>query len=199
MRFPSRTKLLAMLLLAALAPIGCRDKTTTTTPPREAALSTEPYVDPNGFFKMHYPVGWRVQRYPRDPRGKVAFSCPNSIASLRILAKATQVTSYDSFVKSLRDEQNQLGLDMDIETTTFNGIPAIKRTITETMQDVERKFLWIDILCGSISHSIQYSASPEEFDVHYPIAMKSIETYEPLFQPGDPATPNTDDGNPLTQ
>lgn len=198
MRFPSRTTLLATLLLVALAPVGCRDKK-SSTPRREGALSKEPYVDPKGFFKINYPVGWRIQRYPRDPRGKVAFTCPGSIASVRILAKATEVTNYDSFVSSLRDEQNRLGVDMNLQTTTFNGIPAIKRTITETMQDVERKFLWIDILCGRISHSIQYSASPEEFDVHYALAMKSIQTYEPLLQPGDSMTPNPDEGSPLTQ
>lgn len=54
---------------------------------KTVSLAKSRYSDSNGFFKIVPPEAWRIQKYPQDPRGKVAFIGPNG-AELRVLGKA---------------------------------------------------------------------------------------------------------------
>jgi hypothetical protein len=38
-----------------------------------AELADKRYKDPKGYFTIVPPAGWRIQEYPGDVRGKVAF------------------------------------------------------------------------------------------------------------------------------
>jgi hypothetical protein len=132
------------------------------------------YVDPKGYFKILPPAGWRVQEYPQDPRGKVAFIADRGLMDLRVLAKAVDIPDYDGLVKNLKDIETQLGVPMNIEPSVFNGMPAIKRVATVTLQGITQKLL--------------YGAPPNVFDKHYETAWQSMLTYEPLKRE-KPASP----------
>lgn len=61
-----------------------------------ASLSKSRYSDPNGYFKIVPPDDWRIQKYPQDPRGKVAFIGPDGV-ELRILAKGLHYSSFKKY------------------------------------------------------------------------------------------------------
>jgi hypothetical protein len=175
---------LAVVVLVILAASGCgKDKPATSQNSQPTV-----YVDPKGYFKILSPTGWRVQEYPKDPRGKVAFIATGDQIDLRVLAKAVDIPDYDGLVKNLKDIESQMGVPMNIEPVVFNGTPAIKRVATVTMQGVTRKFLWIDLLIDGVSHNLQYGTPPNIFDKHYETAWQSMLTYEPLKRE-KPASP----------
>jgi len=147
---------------------------------RSEDLRPPVYVDPNGFFQIVPPPGWRIQKYPQDPRGKVAFMAPGNQEDLRVLAKVVDIHDYDGLVQSLKTIEKQLGLQTNIEPVIFNGLPAFKRVATISMQGAIQKILWIDLLIAGVSHNLQYGAPPSTFDKHYETAWHSMLTYEPL-------------------
>ncbi len=165
-----------------------KEAESTQKPTEEPALAKEAYTDPKGFFKIIPPQGWQKQEYPQDPRGKVAFIAPVSQTDLRVLAKAVDIPDYETLIRNLKDKEKQLGVEMNIEPTVFNRMPAVKRLATITMQGVTLKFLWIDLLIDGVSHNIQYSAPPSLFEKHRDTAWKSMLTYQPLKR-GKPASP----------
>jgi hypothetical protein len=162
-----------------LISVGCDESPTATQRSGGGVVASgERYADPKGFFSIVPPQGWRVQEYPQDPRGKVAFAAPNGDQELRVLAKAVNIADFDALIQSMKDVEKNLGVPMNIEPVVFNGSPAIKRTATVTIQGVTRKMLWIDLLDEGISHNVQYSSSPAAFDAVRDEAWKSMLTYE---------------------
>jgi hypothetical protein len=145
-------------------------------------LAEKEYTDPKGFFRISPPLGWRIQEYPQDPRGKVAFIEPENQAELRVLSKAVDIPDYDTLIQNLKNKENELGIKMNIEPLVFKGMPAVKRVTILTMQGITQKFLWIDLLSNGVSHNLQYAATPSLFDKYYESAWKSMLTYEPLKQ-----------------
>jgi hypothetical protein len=180
-------QLLALAVVAVavvLAVSGCGEKKSARSEISQATV----YVDPKGYFKILPPAGWRVQEYPQDPRGKVVFIAGGGQVDLRVLVKAVDIPDYDGLVKNLKAIETQLGVPTNIEPAVFNGMPAIKRVATVTMQGVTQKLLWIDLLIDGLTHNLQYGAPPNVFDKHYETAWQSMLTYEPLKRQ-DPASP----------
>ena len=116
------------MLLAVLAAslLGCGSGQTEN---ENSRLSV--YVDPNGYFAILPPAGWRVQRYRNEPRGKVAFFASDG-TELRVLVKAVGSTDYDERLENAKEIERELGIEMNIEPIDFVGLPAIKRVTTFT-------------------------------------------------------------------
>lgn len=145
-------------------------------------LSSTRYVDPNGFFSIIPPHGWRIQQYPTDPRGKVAFFQSKDV-SLRLLAGGSGHRTFEEFVNWVNTERNRRLRMLNarvtsLEVITFDGVPGI-RTELEL-----RGFraLEIDLHLGNNSHNIQYFATKTEYEKYLSIATMSIRTYEPLYR-----------------
>lgn len=141
------------------------------------ALSKVRYSDPNGYFNIVPPDGWRIQKYPQDPRGKVAFHGPDG-AELRILAKGLDYDSFDDMLKEIRGIEKKIGTNTNIEKITFSGKPAVQRTFTFK----GTQLLFIDFMIGNTTHNLMYSASPENFGKHLTLVRKSMDTYEPALR-----------------
>ena len=101
------------------------------TEKKEEMLANTPYVDPKGFFKIVPPAGWKIQEYPEDPRGKVAFMAPEREVEFRIMASVKDFSSfedlYQTTLENTKDIKNRFGINVDIQKTTFLGRQAIKR------------------------------------------------------------------------
>ena len=172
----ARGRLLTALSALWLATSGCGDSEADKVPVNQEAVK---YVDPKGFFSIVPPQGWATEDYLQDPRGKVAFHAPGQDASLRVLAKVVAIPDYDGLMQNLKEIEKELGVSMDIEPVVFNGMPAVKRVASLTVQGVTRRMLWIDILVDGVSHNLQYSSSPSKFDRFFDDAWKAMVTYEP--------------------
>jgi len=138
-----------------------------------AMLSQTQYADPKGYFKIVPPANWRIQEYPQEQRGKVAFIGPES-AEFRVLVNAVDY-DFEAFISWCKDLEKRLGTSMNIERTTFDGKPAIRRTYV--LKDT--KFYAINFFIGKANHNLQYGAPPTVYDKYFPIVSKSMETYEP--------------------
>lgn len=172
------------LLTCAFLLSGCGEDKTAKNETTEATV----YVDPNGYFKILPPVGWHMQEYPQEPRGKVAFLGPGKQIELRVLAKAAVIRDFDGLIKKGKDIEAQAGVPMNVEPVIFNEMPAVKRDITLEIQGVTLRFLVIDLLIDGVLHNLQFSAPQNAFDEHYETAWKSMQTYESL-KLEEPLTP----------
>ncbi len=142
-----------------------------------SALAKTRYSDPNGYFKIVPPAGWRIQKFPQDPRGKVGFIGPAGV-ELRILAKGLDYNNFEKMLEQIKGIERKIGTDTNIEKVTFLDKPAVKRTFT--FKNV--KMLLIDFMIGNTTHNIMYSASPKKFEKHLSLAWESINTYEPTLR-----------------
>lgn len=147
----------------------------------ELKLSKSRYVDPKGYFKIVQPDGWRIQEFPQDARGKVAFFAPEPGVDLRVLVNAVDFTSFDQLFQWCREtesifRQRLKASDFVVEKITFGGLPAVKRTF----QAQGSKYYYIDFLIGKADHNLAYSASPAKYDKYLPVIQQSMETYEPV-------------------
>lgn len=168
--------LMFITLIALLSVYACEQK----IPQNQQQEQQTVYTDPKGFFKITPPLDWNIQEYPSDPRGKVAFISSAAQTDLRVLAKAVDIPDFDGLIKDLKDKEIQLGVEMNIEPTVFKKMPAVKRVATITMQGVTVKLLWIDLLINGVSHNLQFTSTPNNFDNYYEAAWNSMLTYEPI-------------------
>ena len=84
-------------------------------PQTPGTLADECYVDPKGYFRIVPPAGWRIEEYPDDPRGKVAFHCPGRDIDLRVLVNLTEYEGFDDLVAFCRETESKLGFSTGIE------------------------------------------------------------------------------------
>lgn len=172
-----------MLLLSVA---GCaEDKSTGNSDPQPAVdIDPQPivYVDSNGYFTIVPPSGWNIQKYPNDPRGKVAFLAPANRVELRVLVKGVPTADYDEQFQIAKSNEADSGIPMHVERVSFNDKPSIKRVATLTQQGVRMKYMMIDLRIGGTNNNLQYGAPEKLFDKHYNAAWLSMLSYEPLGQ-----------------
>jgi len=141
-----------------------------------AKLAAKQYVDPKGFFKVIPPANWKVQEYPNDPRGKVAFLAPGGDADFRVLINAVDSSTINALIKFCRDLEKRIGINTNIKKIEFFGRPAVQRSFQLQGKEV----LAIDFLVGQTDHNLQFVGSPDKFNIYRDLIMKSLETYEPI-------------------
>lgn len=153
------------------------EKNTKIHPTETGALAKNRYSDANGYFKIVPPAGWRIQKYPKDPRGKVAFISPDGI-ELRVLAKGLDHNSFEDMLEEIKGIEKNIQTNTNIEKITFSGKPAVKRTFI--LKGV--KILFIDFMIGNTTHNLMYSTSPTKFGTYLSLAQESMNTYEPTLR-----------------
>jgi len=144
----------------------------------ELPLAKTRYVDPKGFFSIIPPALWQVKEYPDDPRGKAAFLGPEANIDLRILINAVPFSTIEELLVFCHDIEKRMGIEMNISTGTINEGPAVQRSFSFK----GLKFLYIDFLVGQVDHNLAYGAPLDKYDRYFPVVLRSIETYEPLFK-----------------
>jgi hypothetical protein len=125
-----------------------------------AQLADQQYVDPKGNFKIVPPRGWKVQEYPQDPRGKVAFLAPDGSGDLRVLTNSVEFSTLGDLVKFCQDLEKRIGLSTNIKKVEFYGRPAVQRNFTIK----GKEFLAYDLLIGKVDHNLQYGADQSTFN-----------------------------------
>ena len=140
-------------------------------------LAKSRYSDPNNFFKIVPPADWKIERYPQEPRGKVAFFGPDMV-ELRVLAKGLDYDSFEDMYNEIKDIERTINTNTNMTKFMFFGIPAVKRQFAYK----GLKILFIDFMLGNTTHNIMYSGSPQKFPLYESIAWESINTYEPVLR-----------------
>jgi hypothetical protein len=140
-------------------------------------LSKSRYSDPKGYFKIVPPAGWRIQEYPQDSRGKVAFFAPGSNIDLRVLVNAVDFSTIEELIAFCKDVEKRIGVNTNIKRITFGGRPAVERTF----QLRGLNLYYIDFLVGKVDHNLAYGAPVNKYNKYRSVVMKSMDTYEPIF------------------
>jgi len=143
-----------------------------------ARLARTRYVDPKGFFTVVPPENWRMQEYPQDPRGKVAFLGPEANVDFRVLVNAVDFSTIEDLVSFCKGLEGRLGFSTNILRMDFGGRPAVKRTFEAR----GIRFHYLDFLAGTVDHNLAFGAPPGLYDKHLPLVLKSMETYEPKLR-----------------
>ena len=157
-----------LLLMQLVGDISAQNKMTM--------LAKSRYSDPNGYFKIVPPDSWRIQKYPQDPRGKVAFIGPDNV-QLRVLVKGLNYNSFDEMFEEIKGIEKKIGTNTNIELITFSGKQAVKRTFIVK----GTKMLFIDFMIGNTTHNLMYSASSGKYEKYQSLVQESINTYEPTL------------------
>jgi len=144
---------------------------------KQGKLSRTRYVDTKGYFKITPPQGWRILKYPQDPRGKVAFIRANNL-DLRVLARAADFDNFEGLLKLVKDIEKRTGVNTNIQKISFLGRQAVKRNFVYK----GLKLLQIDFMEGNIKHNLQYCAPSGVYDKYLAVAMKSMNTYETILR-----------------
>src|SRR4030065_2587680 len=137
-------------------------------------LAASRYVDPKGFFKIVPPAGWKIQEYPQDVRGKVAFNAPVANIDLRVLVNAVEFSTTDALVTFCKSVESRTGLSTHIERVEFSG----KAAVTRWYEAKGVKCFMIDFLEGQVDHNLQYCAPRASYEKYLPVAQKRMDTTE---------------------
>ena len=163
-------RLLAVVAIAMLAGLMA----ISTIGQAKGKLASKQYLDPKGYFRIVQPDGWRVQEYPSDPRGKVAFMGPEANVDLRVLTNAVDFSTVDELITYCKGIESRTGLSTNIERIEFGGRPAVRRSF----EAKGLKFYAIDFLVGAVDHNLMYGAPAAAYATYLPLAQVSMETYE---------------------
>lgn len=146
-------------------------------------LSNKEYTDPKGFFKILPPDSWRIQEYPNDPRGKVAFIASDKGVEFRILAKIVEVTNFNELFENTEMQAEEIkrrfGAITKAEKISLGEYPAVKVSIERNINGHEEKTISISFLRVNILHNFTYSGTIDEYSKYLPVVELSMETYEP--------------------
>ena len=146
-------------------------------------LDSKEYVDPKGFFKILPPAGWRIQEYPDDARGKVAFISPDKDVEFRILAKIVEVANFKELFENTENQAEEIrrrfGAITKVEEISIGGGPAVKVSIEMDRNAEKEKHIFINFMRGKILHNFTYGAPLNKYSKYLPSVELSIETYEP--------------------
>ncbi|MFW6114120.1 MAG: hypothetical protein ACOC7K_00085 [bacterium] len=179
--FPATVHAIRLLSVVALGGLsGCTELSTgpnSTVPAMRVELAAQRYEDPNGYFTIIPPAGCRVETYPNDPRGKVAFHLDGN-TDLRVLVTPVDYSSFDTMLAELRQKQRELRgrVDMGLEVTELDGRMAVKKTLE--LQGT--KLVAYDFMVGKVHHDLQFASARRDFGKYLPLVMVSIQTYEPI-------------------
>jgi hypothetical protein len=191
---PARTPGKATATPQQQAPGSAQPQLTATVPPKPgstatavAGLADKPYADPNGYFKITPPKAWKIETYPSEPRGKVAFSTTegSQVVEIRVLVQVTQVTDFQEFVRKLKSNAANLGVQPEWQVMMFADLPAIRSTMTYSAGGTSNKFMNLRFLDGNIYHDIQFASLPALFDKYQDVVSKVVATYEIVKRPSE--------------
>ena len=144
-------------------------------------LSRKRYADRNLFFTIVPPANWRIEKYPEEKRGKAAFIATEKQVELRVLAAVVDFDSIEGLISGAKNIEKNIGMDTHITEVSFYGRPAIKRSFESNGV----RLLVYDFLLGNVHHNIQFGAPSSVFSKHHSLAVRSMETYDPLLRTVD--------------
>lgn len=165
------SSIFTLAVVLCLAPVGWAQS-------QGSELADKRYTDPKGYFRVVPPAGWKIQEYPDDPRGKVAFLSPDGNIDLRVLVNAVDFGTIDELLEFCRSTEKRLGVPMKIETFDFHGRQAVRRSFEIRGQ----RFLYVDFLIGKVDHNLAYGSPPSKYEQYLPVILRSMETYEPILK-----------------
>jgi len=134
-----------------------------------------PYRDPDGYFTMIPPAGWKVEVKSPDTGYNAAFLGPNGV-SISVTVDPVEYNSFKTLLRRVHDVERKMGINMNIHTNTFLGMPAVYRDT----QLHHAQLVTIDFVTNNVAHEIQISMPNAFAKAYKPVLMDVIESYRPL-------------------
>lgn len=159
-----------------------------TAHPGASQLAETLYTDPERFFRIRPPLGWKADEYTGDPRGKVDFNAPSEPAQIKIIATASPYRDIAALLQdcenaSVRARERIGGTSACRKISMFGG-PAVEWIILYPDGLKQRN---IQFLVGNRVYGASFNARGAAYESNYSLAMNSIETLEPLSVDLSPA------------
>jgi hypothetical protein len=163
---------------------------------RTHAADSRVYVDKNRYFQFSPPEGW-VKKEFADPRTKVSFDVPAPVAGQNKagLFFLSHPVSREINLKAEAEDRvsrlRQMG-SPDAKTTAVEFAGA-KAERVEGQMGRQNMFLRVFMFVKhGRSYTVQYSATKQDFDTHWPAADAALKTFRCLPPAGTEVTSAAD-------
>lgn len=138
------------------------------------------YQDPNGYFSLFKPDGWKTSEYNETSRGKIKFIHPeNEKVKVIVIGEPNSYNSFNDLVtasknsdKRMKDKYQAYDVTITSETFTVDNVQYTKSIATLKKMDIKQ--LLVDFIIDDIHFSISYAAPISTFDTYTPKIYESI-------------------------
>ena len=140
------------------------------------------YQDPNGYFSIFKPDGWKTSEYAEVSRGKVKFIHPvNSKINVIVSGQANPFSSFQDLMEDLKRSTKQMeakysshGVSSKITSFDIDGVKYAKRDVT--LQGLSLKQMTMECIINSTYITIGFVAPISDFDKNLSKIYESIST-----------------------
>lgn len=177
-------KFIILLIFIVITSFGLAGISSGANLVKKHLLSEKVYSDPKGFFSITAPMGWQVQEFKDDPRGKVKFICQDAFNTvIQVIGAVSAFSNFDELIDDAKMASQRLeskyNASTTIERTYFAGVPAMKFVFSIPGK---LKQIQIQFLLGKNHYTLAYGAPPDRYDEFNSIAIMSFETLEPILK-----------------
>jgi len=130
------------------------------------------YQDPNGFFTVIKPEGWKTSEYSETSRGKVKFINPsNEKINVIIIGEPNPYSSFNDLVTSSKNSDDRMkekyqAYDITVTSKLFTVENIQYTSSTITLKKMDKKLLMVDFIIKNTHFSFSYASTISSFDTH---------------------------------
>jgi hypothetical protein len=141
---------------------------------QNVATTKNLYQDPNGFFSVFKPDGWKTSEYSETSRGKVKFIYPgNEKINVIIIGGPNPYSSFNDLVKSSKNSDDRMkekykAYDVTITSKIFTIENIQYTSSTITLKKMDKKLFMLDFIIKNTHFSFSYASTISSFDTHLP-------------------------------
>jgi len=140
------------------------------------------YQDPNGYFSIFKPDGWKTSEYSETSRGKVKFIHPvNTKINVIITGQGNPFNSFQDLMDDLMNSTKQMetkysahGVSSKITSFEIDGIKYAKRDVT--FQGLSLKQMTMECIVNNTYITIGFVAPTSDYDKNLDNIYESIST-----------------------
>ncbi len=166
----TRATIVASICISLLvATTGCAPKADRVW----SAPTVSRYVDPEGYFAIDIPPEFEIGEIRDTPLPSVSLSALDGRARLTIRISPAADDAVNRAIRCWETECREIDPDAVVTKTTVAGWPA-----------VVARFRWFEnvrlehqLSVGDASHTVIFTASPEQFERILPDIRRSVESY----------------------
>lgn len=140
------------------------------------------YQDPNGYFSIFKPDGWKTSEYAESSRGKVKFIHPvNTKINVIITGQGNPFNSFQDLMEDLKRSTKQMetkysshGVSSKITSFDIDGTKYAKRDVT--FQGLSLKQMTMECIINNTYITIGFVAPTSDFNKNLDDIYESIST-----------------------
>ncbi len=148
-------------------------------------IQNDIYQDPNGFFSVIKPDGWKINTYSETTRGKVKFLNPrNEKMSMIIIGEPNPYENVDDLLRSSQNSDKRMkekyqSYDVTLSSKQFTVDEIQYISTTFSLRKMDKKLMIVDFIQNNIHFTINYTSTIATFESSLPLVYDCICSLSP--------------------